>query len=387
MNTRDESIKKPPQRRAPDPVRSTLPLVSVIVPAFNEAAILERNLSLLCDYMESLEKCYRWEILVINDGSADDTGRTADTIARERKNVRVFHHPYNFRLGQALRTGFRQSRGDVVVVMDIDLSYSPDHIERMLDRMKETRAKIVIASPYAKGGRVANVPLLRRWLSYWANRFLCLMATKDFFSDKLTTITGMVRAYDGYFIRRLHLWAMDVDVNAEIINKAKLLRARIVEIPAHLDWRSAPKKKSGGRRKSSLRLIRTIIQSVVSGFLLRPFLFFIFPGISLFVLSLYPLAWTLIHTLDEFKKLAGTDLSFGFRLSDAVGAAFELSPHAFIVGGIVLMVAVQLVSFGLLSLQKKRYFIELFYLTHSSCAEKSGEDYTSLISTVKFGHR
>lgn len=387
MNTQDQSVNKPPLRRASDPVHSTRPLVSVILPAFNEEAVLEPNLSQLCTYMESLEKKYRWEILVINDGSGDDTGRIADRIAREKNNVRVFHHPYNFRLGQALRTGFRQSRGDVVVVMDIDLSYAPDHIERLLDRMKETRAKIVIASPYVKGGRVSHVPLFRRWLSYWANRFLCMMATKDFFSDKLTTITGMVRAYDGYFIRRLHLWAMDVDVNSEIINKAKLLRVRIVEIPAHLEWRDVPKRKGGGRRKSSLRMIRTIIQSVVSGFLLRPFLFFIFPGISLFVLSLYPLCWTVIHTLDEFKKMAGTDLSFGFRLSDAVGAAFELSPHAFIVGGIVLMVAVQLVSFGLLSLQKKRYFIELFYLTHSSCAEKSEEDYTSLISTVKFGPR
>ena len=52
------------------------------------------------------------------------------------------------------------------------LSYSPDHIEKMLAKIRETRAKIVIASPYLKGGKVSNVPWLRKTLSKWANRFL-----------------------------------------------------------------------------------------------------------------------------------------------------------------------------------------------------------------------
>jgi len=51
------------------------------------------------------------------------------------------------------------------------------------------------------------------------------MATKDWFSDRLTNITGMVRTYDGEFIRRLNLSAMDVDIMPEIIYKAKILRA------------------------------------------------------------------------------------------------------------------------------------------------------------------
>ena len=345
------------------PSMAVKPLVSLIVPAYNEAEILEKNLDILCQYMHGLESEYRWELLIVNDGSTDATGDIADAFAASRANVIVLHHMFNFRLGQALRYAFHRSSGDIVVVVDIDLSYSPDHIGLMLAKMKETRAKVVIASPYRKGGRVSHVPWVRRLLSRWANRFLCLMATKDYFSDKLTTITGMVRAYDGPFIRRLSLWAMDVDINPEIIHKAKILRARIVEIPARLNWQ--PKRKGAARIKrsqSTRRILRSIIQSLVSGYMFRPFMFFIMPGLLLFFLSLYPLVWTVIHSVDQYKKLAGLGLTFDFRLSEAIGAAFKISPHAFIVGGIALMVSIQLISLGLLALQKKRYFAELFFL-------------------------
>jgi len=359
----ESKIKPENERSLNGPSAEVKPLVSLVVPAYNEAEILEKNLNILCQYMQRLESDYRWELLIVNDGSADATGDIADAFAAGRTNVIVLHHMFNFRLGQALRYAFHKSSGDIVVVIDIDLSYAPDHIGLMLAKLKETRAKIVIASPYRKGGQVSHVPWGRRLLSRWANRFLCLMATKDYFSDKLTTITGMVRAYDGLFIRRLSLWAMDVDINPEIIHKAKILRARIVEVPARLNWQ--PKRKGTARAKrsqSTRRILRSIIQSFVSGYMFRPFMFFIMPGLVLFLLSLYPLLWTVIHTVDQYNKLAGSGLTFDYRLSEAIGAAFKISPHAFIVGGIALMVSIQLISLGLLALQKKRYFAELFFL-------------------------
>jgi glycosyltransferase involved in cell wall biosynthesis len=362
MSNTENIFDKPqaPERR---PAADGKPLVSLIVPAYNEADILEKNLKSLYGYMQTLEDAYSFEVIIVNDGSTDGTGAIAEAFASGRGNVLVLHHPLNFRLGQTLRYAFHKSQGDIVIVMDIDLSYAPYHIGLMLARMKETRARVVIASPYAKGGKVSNVPWGRRLLSRWANRFLCLMATKDYFSDKLTAITGMVRAYDGPFIRKMSLWAMDVDINPEIIHKAKILRARIVEIPAHLHWEPRHSGKPRTKRmKSNRRILRGIIQSFVSGYMFRPFMFFIMPGLLLFLLSLYPLTWTVIHTVEQYRKLAGAGLSFDFRLSEAIGAAFKVSPHAFIVGGIALMVSIQLISLGLLALQKKRYFAELFYL-------------------------
>ncbi|UCC41487.1 MAG: glycosyltransferase family 2 protein [Candidatus Aminicenantes bacterium] len=107
------------------------PLVSIVVPAYNEEEIIEKNLTALCEYMKSLEGEYVWELIIINDGSTDTTGDLAETFAQNKNNAYVLHHMYNFRLGQALRYAFSNTQGDFVVVIDMDLSYSPGHIGKM----------------------------------------------------------------------------------------------------------------------------------------------------------------------------------------------------------------------------------------------------------------
>lgn len=332
------------------------PFISVVVPGYNEASILEKNLNLLCHYMESLNDRYRWELIFVDDGSTDETGTLAEAFAKTRENVLVLHHVVNSRLGQALRTAFKYCGGDYIVTMDVDLSYSPEHIERMLDKIRETKAKIVLASPYMEGGSVSNVPWMRRKLSVWANRFLSITAK----GGNLSTLTGMVRAYEGEFLRTLNLKAMDTEINAEIIYKAMLLRARIVEIPAHLDW--GFQKSEGIKRRSSMKIVKSVISYLVSGFFFRPFMFFIVPGMFLMLISLYPFIWILIHTITNYQTLPPSMTSFDIRLSSAVANAFRQSPHSFIIGSVTLMLGIQLFSLGVLALQSKRYFEELFNL-------------------------
>lgn len=332
-----------------------IPIVSIVIPAFNEAAIIKKNLSSICNYMESIENEYPWEIIIVNDGSTDETGKIADDFAGSRANIRTLHHITNFQLGQALRYAFNNCKGDYIVVMDIDLSYSPDHIKRLLVAIQQTKAKIVIASPYMKGGKITNVPPMRRTLSIWANRFLSLTA-----KGKISTITGMVRAYDRNFIQNLDTKAMDMAINSEIIYKAQLLRARIIEIPAHLDW--SIQKSVKETRSSSMKIMWNILSSLFAGFIFRPFMFFIIPGFLLLVIALYPIIWTFIHTVDYFMQIPSAAGSLDYRLSDAVASAFKLAPHAFIVGGIAFMIGFQLISLGIISLQNKRYFEELFHI-------------------------
>jgi glycosyltransferase involved in cell wall biosynthesis len=344
---------------APKQEEKYRPLVSLIVPAYNEAAIVEKNLAIICDYMTSLEGEYRWEMLVINDGSKDDTGERSEAFARTRENVRVLHHIVNFGLGQALKSAFNHSRGDYVIPVDIDLSYSVDHIERLLSKITETQAKIVIASPYMKGGKVSNVPWMRKVLSVWANRFLSATSHGD-----LTTLTGLVRVYDGNFVRSLNLRSMSMDINPEVIHKARMLRARIVEIPAHLCWsdqkaeKIATKKKA--QRRSSMRIMRQIWAVGFLGFIFRPVMFFFIPGFLLFLLSIYANIWVLIHCFWQYERLA--KYSKFPDLTEAVAAAFYQAPHTFVIGGITLILAIQLMSLGILAMQSKSYFEEIFYL-------------------------
>ena len=329
-------------------------LVSVVIPAFNEAAMLQPTLSTVCRYMESLEPQYRWELIVVNDGSRDQTGPIADLFAASHRSVRVVHHPRNCGLGQALRSGFEASRGDYVVVLDSDLSYAPDHIGLLLNRIRATQAKVVGASPYAPGGKVSYVPWLRRVMSAWANRFLSTVA-----GSSLSTLTGMVRVYEGRFIRALSLRSIGMEVSPEIVYKSLLLRAQIDEIPAHLDWKLQQAVQGG--RSSSMRVLPHILSTVFTGFIFSPFVFFLLPGLVLLTLAIYTNAWMLVHFYDHYQALTQYDWVFT-RASVAVGLAYQAFPHTFIVGGLSSMLAIQLISLGVLSLQSKQYFEELFHL-------------------------
>jgi glycosyltransferase involved in cell wall biosynthesis len=325
-----------------------------VVPAYNEAPIIEKNLAILCQYMESLEDEYRWEMLIINDGSTDETGALAEAFASTRENVRVLHHLTNFGLGQALKFAFKHCQGDYVVTLDLDLSYAPEHIQQLLAKIRATRAKIVVTSPYAAGGQISNVPWLRRMLSIWANRFLSRAA-----KGHLSTLTGMVRVYDGKFIRSLNLKSMGMEINAETIHKALLLQARIEEIPAHLHWQ--PQRDASRKRSSSMKVYRHTLAVLLSGFLFRPVMFFIAPGLALLLISLYSNFWMVVHVVERFLASDALPI-FPERIDGAVGAAFNEAPHAFIVGGITLMLAIQLISLGILALQSKSYFEEIFHL-------------------------
>ncbi|MDA0867729.1 MAG: glycosyltransferase family 2 protein, partial [Cyanobacteria bacterium] len=229
------------------------PFVSIVVPAYNEAQILTKNLKALCQYLQSLEGSYRWEIILINDGSKDDTGKFADAFAQTKTNVIVVHHAVNRGLGQALRTGFAHASGKYIVTLDLDLSYSPDHIERLLDKIHQSRAKVVVTSPYMKGGKVTNVPWSRLMLSVWANRFLSFTAKRD-----IATLTGMVRAYDADFLKSLTFRSTGMDINPELLYKSKVLKAPIEEIPAHLHWLTGDQIQTSTTplRKSSMKILR-----------------------------------------------------------------------------------------------------------------------------------
>ena len=329
------------------------PLVSIITPAYNEAEIIINSLQRLCYYMGTLESRYRWEIIVINDGSKDQTGELAEAFAMTNPNVMVTHHPVNLNLGRALQTGFKAAKGDYVVVMDLDLTYSEDHIERLLEKLVAEKADMVIASPYMKGGKNTAVPRFRLLLSKTVNRLMRLSSGANIY-----TFTGMVRAYRKSFLDSLNLKSGTYSINPEIIHKAIVLRARIIEIPAHLDWSG----QENVGRTSSIRVLKGIFLGLMQGFIFRPYALFLSIGAGLLLVSLYMIGWIFIHTFGALPEVASEIAGFESRFGEAIGIVYRERAHAFIVGGISFIVALQFMGIGLLSLQSKRYFDELFHI-------------------------
>jgi glycosyltransferase involved in cell wall biosynthesis len=317
-------------------------------------------------YLDSNLAGYKWEIILVNDGSKDNTGAVCDEFEKNYPNIKVIHHFTNLNLGRALQTGFRNSSGNIIVVLDIDLSYSVEHIKLMVDKLIETSADIVIASPYMKGGKVTAVPFGRKIMSKWVNKFMSFAS-----QDKYCTFTGMVRAYNAEFIRSVNLKTKDYEINPEIIYKAMILRARIIEIPAHLDW--TEQNKYANKRTSSMRVLRGFFSGIMTAFIFRPYIFFLAIGALLMILSLYELLWLLFDTLKDLNQAVsnGTEiLSFSVSLAKQ----FMKNPQSFIVGGITFLAAIQFLGLGFLSLQSKRYFEELFHISSSIKREMKSSD-------------
>jgi len=109
--------------------------VSIIFPAYNEAEsigeMVEKTVRVLSDQR------IRGEIVVVNDGSTDETGDVADALSKKYKNVKAVHHRRNLGKTVAIETGLKASKGDVVFLIDADLQYSPEDIPSSLKLIEE----------------------------------------------------------------------------------------------------------------------------------------------------------------------------------------------------------------------------------------------------------
>jgi dolichol-phosphate mannosyltransferase len=109
--------------------------LTVAILAYNE----ESNLRWVIDEMvgELASIAEPWEIMIIDDGSTDGTGRLADDLAREDARVRVVHHGVNRGLGGAYRTGFDEAKGTFLIFYPADGQFAPDIIPRFYRQMGE----------------------------------------------------------------------------------------------------------------------------------------------------------------------------------------------------------------------------------------------------------
>ena len=334
--------------------------ISVIIPAFNEESIIESTTTEVVDYLEKkLPETYIWELILVNDGSKDNTGQLMEKLAVAINNVKTVHHPTNFGRGKAIKSGFLRASGEVLICLDADLSYSPDHILKMLQKQRETNADIVIASCYKKGGRVENVPSYRAFLSRIGNKLFSIA-----FQNQITTATCIVRAYKADIIKSMDLASDGKDLHPEILFKSVLIGLKIEEIPATLKWRDHKYNKNPiqKKRKSKFKLSKTANTHLFLLLWTRPFLLFLIPGIFLlsigFIQSLF-LAFDFIKIYIDLRELIP---SLKKVLSD--------SQFAVVFCSITFIFGFQVFSLGFISMLAQRNFAELYRLLHRSLRSK-----------------
>lgn len=326
--------------------------ISIVIAAYNEETIIGASLQKIIDLMKS-QHHYEWELICVDDGSKDNSHKIMKEFCPSDDRIKVMRHFRNFGQGRALRTGFEQCSGDFIVTMDADLSYGPEYIILLSKALEENHVEISLASPYAKGGSVRNVPFYRHFLSRYGNKYLAKMSHYN-----ISTSTCVVRGYRTEPLKALFLTSDGMELQLEILMKAHMMGYRVTEVPAVLEWADQKASESDFKRVSKMRILRTIRLYLLMGWLEKPaYIFFIFSALMLLtgsymsVVLLYRIAENLVKYLS---------LGFVMAVSSALREAFTSYTYSFIISGGLIIFGFQMLAFALMTLQSKYYFEELF---------------------------
>jgi glycosyltransferase involved in cell wall biosynthesis len=220
---------------------------------FNEEEVIASSIQAVVAELESLS--VDWELLLVNDGSTDNTVPICREAAQKDPRIRLVDYSPNRGRGYALRSGFQAARGGKVITIDADLTYSPEHITRIWKELEKNEADIIIGSPYMKGGRTINVPFSRLLISRLGNLFLSFS-----FPGKIKTITCVLRGYRGEVLDSLDLESDGKEIHLEILSKAISVGFRTKEIPATLKGRLKGSSKFKFRSTSISHLLFSFYQ-------------------------------------------------------------------------------------------------------------------------------
>lgn len=241
--------------------------ISVIVPLYNESANIPGNLEKMAAALSITGQSF--EIILVDDGSTDDTVDKIRRLSAEDPRIRCIGYEKNAGRGKAIRTGIRAAQGRFILTIDCDLSYSEEYLPVMYRLLKDNPGvDLVVGSPYMTDGKTENVPLNRLWISKLGNIIL-----SSAMKGRIRTLTGILRGYKAEVVRRLDLESDGKEIHLEILSKALASGFTPLEFPAVLRAR-----KKG---KSKFKLRPTALSHLVFSFFERPSLLFGLTGFFL----------------------------------------------------------------------------------------------------------
>jgi glycosyltransferase involved in cell wall biosynthesis len=214
-----------------------LPELSVVIPCYNEASTIESILAAVrASDVEDLE------IIIVDDGSVDGTRERLRGLAGV-PGVKVIFHETNRGKGAALRSGFREATGEVVIVQDADLEYDPREYGKILAPIRAGKADVVFGSRFA-GGESHRV--LYFW-HYAANKLLTLVSNM-FTNLNLTDMETCYKAFRRAVIQAIPLEEDRFGFEPEVTAKVARMGCRIYEVGISYSGRTyAEGKKIGWR--------------------------------------------------------------------------------------------------------------------------------------------
>ena len=225
--------------------RTRIGSFSLVLPAHNEAEniepVVQRALEVLPGYFDT------FEIIVVDDGSKDDTGAIIDRLAAEDARVRTVHHSKNRGYGGALISGFGLSTGDHVMFMDSDRQFDIADIARLYP--------FIETHDIVAGFRMVRQDELHRRV--FAETFN--LVVRVLFGVHLRDIDCAFKIFDGDLIRSLDLTSPGALINAEIQAKARRQGANLQQVGVRHFPRVAGSATGGNPRVIARAMKETVI--------------------------------------------------------------------------------------------------------------------------------
>ena len=187
--------------------------LSVIIPVYNEEKTIKRVIDKV--KMVQLKNIVK-ELVVVDDSSTDNTKDILKEL--KDKSMKVFYHQKNMGKGAAIRTGIKNSTGDIIIIQDADLEYNPDQYSKLLKLITENKAKVVYGSRLEAIRK--NVKNMYK-LHYIGNLFLTLI-TNLLYGAKITDMETGYKIFRREVIKGINLNAKRFDFEPEIT--AKILK-------------------------------------------------------------------------------------------------------------------------------------------------------------------
>jgi glycosyltransferase involved in cell wall biosynthesis len=222
--------------------------LSIIIPVYNEEqTVLELFKKVHAVKLPGIKK----EIIIVDDGSTDNSQKLIKTLKKQNANVKVFLSEINLGKGGAIRFGLKKSTGDIILIQDADLELDPEEYHKLLEPILTGKTKVVYGSRFLQ--KSPNIPKK----TILANKFLTTF-TNILYGSNLTDMETAYKVFTADLIKSIRLRCVEFDFEPEVTAKILQLGHKIYEVPITY----TPRRVNEGKKISFYDGIEALSQLV-----------------------------------------------------------------------------------------------------------------------------
>jgi glycosyltransferase involved in cell wall biosynthesis len=221
------------------------PTLSVIIPSYNEQTTIKKIVEQL------LKVTIPKEIIIIDDGSTDNTKNIIKEL--NHQDIKKIFLKKNYGKSAAIRCGIKRAKGDITIIQDADLEYSPEDYLNLITPILQGKTKVVYGTRFPKNRRPKNISLF-----YLGNKLLTLIAN-ILYKTKLTDEATCYKVFDTKLLKSIKLKSRRFEFCPEVTAKLSKKGHKIIEVPISYN----PRTKKHGKKiryHDGLSAIATLIK-------------------------------------------------------------------------------------------------------------------------------